>query len=222
MRKAIFGLFVSVFLTTAVQAANWVEGQHYFLIKPAQPVNVPAGKVEVIEVFSYGCIACNSFYPSMEKLVASLPKNAHVGYVPASFNTAEAWPMFQRAYLTAQAMGIADKTHGAMFNAIWASDELAVVDRRTNQIKNPKPTIEKAAAFYERVAGVKKEVFLANAKSFPVEMKVKNADAMVKAYRVDSTPTLVVQGKYRLTVQSAGGLEQLTELVKFLVAKETK
>lgn len=214
MRKAILGLFLSIFLATAVQAANWVEGQHYFLIRPAQPTNVPAGKVEVIEVFSYGCIACNSFYPSMEKLVASLPKNVQVGYVPASFNAAEAWPMFQRAYLTAQAMGIAEKTHGAMFNAIWASNELS--------IKNQKPTIEKAAAFYERVAGVKKETFLANAKSFPVEMKVKNADAMVKAYRVDSTPTLVVQGKYRLTVQSAGGLDQLTELVKFLVAKETK
>jgi thiol:disulfide interchange protein DsbA len=178
--------------------------------------------VEVIEVFSYGCIACNLFYPTMDKLVTALPKNAQVSYVPASFNPAEAWPMFQRAYLTAQAMGIADKTHTAMFNAIWSSDELAVVERRTNRLKNPMPTIEKAAAFYARVAGVKQEEFLSIAKSFSIEGKMKHADSLVKAYRVDSTPTMVVQGKYRITAQSAGGNDQLIELIKFLVAKETK
>jgi thiol:disulfide interchange protein DsbA len=208
--------------TAAHSADRWIEGQHYFSIKPTQPTNVAPGKVEVIEVFSYGCVACNLFYPTMDKLVAALPKNAQVGYVPASFNPAEAWPMFQRAYLTAQAMGIADKTHTAMFNAIWSSDELAVVERRTNRLKNPMPTIEKAAAFYARVAGVKKEEFLSISKSFSIEAKMKNADAIVKAYRVDSTPTMLVNGKYRLTAQSAGGTDQLIELVKFLVAKETK
>jgi thiol:disulfide interchange protein DsbA len=225
MRKVyaqLFSLLLMACATTAHSADKWIDGQHYFSIKPAQPTNLPAGKVEVVEVFSYGCIACNLFYPTMEKLVAALPKNAQVAYVPASFNPAEAWPMFQRAYLTAQAMGISEKTHSAMFNAIWSSDELAVTDRQTNRLKNPLPTIEKAAAFYARVAGVKKEEFLSISKSFSIEAKIKNADGLVKAYRVDSTPTMVVNGKYRLTAQSAGGTDQVIELVKYLVAQETK
>jgi thiol:disulfide interchange protein DsbA len=224
MSKFAIRLFLlSLFASTAAHSAtNWVEGQHYFAIKPAQPTNVAAGKVEVVEVFSYGCIACNMFYPTMDKLIAALPKNVQVNYVHASFNPAEAWPMFQRAYLTAQAMGIADKTHVAMFKAVWSSDELAVTDRQTNRLKTPMPTIEKAAAFYSRVAGVKKEEFLSIAKSFSIESKIKTSDLMVRNYRVDSTPTLIVNGKYRLTAQTTGSPEQMIELVKFLVAKETK
>jgi len=216
--------FVAMLLAVTVAKATttWVDGQHYFTIKPAQPTNVAAGKVEVIEVFSYGCPACNLFYPTMDKLKANLPKNVEVGYLHASFNTAEDWPMFQRAFVTAQAMGIAEKAHTAMFNAVWASDELAVTDRRTDRLKNPLPSIENAAAFYARVAGVKKEEFLSIAKSFSVEAKIRNSETLMKAYRVDSTPTIIVNGKYRLTVQSAGGNEQLIELVNWLVAKETK
>jgi thiol:disulfide interchange protein DsbA len=50
---------------------------------------------------------------------------------------------------------------------------------------------------------------------------MKRADAQIKAYGVDSTPTLVVNGKYRLTVASAGGVDKLVPLIKFLVAKES-
>ena len=72
----------------AANAATWVEGQHYSVISPAQRTNVPAGKVEVMEVFSYGCPACNSFEPTMKKLKAGLPTNAQVVYLPASWNKA--------------------------------------------------------------------------------------------------------------------------------------
>jgi thiol:disulfide interchange protein DsbA len=225
MRKSVIQLFLlSLFVTTAAHSATtWVEGKNYFPIKPAQPTNVAAGKVEVVEVFSYGCIACNMFYPTMDTIVAAMPKNVQVNYIHASFNPAEAWPMFQRAYLTALAMGISEKTHTAMFNAVWGTNgELAVSDRQTNRLKNPMPTIDKAADFYARVAGIKKEEFLSIAKSFSIESKMKTADMLVKNYGVDSTPTLVVNGKYRITMQSAGGTEQIIELLKYLVAKETK
>ena len=105
----------------------WVAGMHYTVI-PTQRTNVPAGKVEVMEVFSYGCPACNSFRPVMKKLKAALPPNAQLTYLPASWNTAENWPLFQRAYLTAQSLGIADKAHEAMYDAIWTTGELGVAD----------------------------------------------------------------------------------------------
>jgi thiol:disulfide interchange protein DsbA len=228
MRNYLVGSLLSLALVVGSQAAttptttNWVEGEHYFLIKPAQPTTVAPGKVEVTEVFSYGCPACFQFYPTADKVKAALPKNAEMTYLPASWNAAEQWPLFQRAFLTAQALGIADKAHDAMFNAIWTSDELAVVDRRTNRVKNPAPTLEQVAAFYERTTGVKKDEFLKYAKSFSIEVRIKSTENAIKALRADQTPTMVVNGKYRFTTQSAGGDNQVIELTKWLVAKETK
>jgi thiol:disulfide interchange protein DsbA len=157
----------------------------------------------------------------MKRLKAALPPNAQLVYLPASFMPAEDWPMFQRAYFAAQALGIADKTHDAMFNAIWNTGELAVSDPQTNRLKNPLPSIDDAARFYARVAGVKPADFLAASKSFGVDAKMRMADAQIGAMQALSTPTIIVNGKYRLQASSAGGYDQLIELVKFLVAKES-
>jgi thiol:disulfide interchange protein DsbA len=200
--------------------APWTEGKHYFLIVPPQPTSVPRGKVEVTEVFSYGCPACNRFVPVMHKLKLSLPASAVVNYVPASFNPSEDWPMFQRAYITAQVLGVADKAHDAMFDAIWKTGQLAIFDPSTRQLKAHLPTIEDAARFYNRTTGVSVEDFVATANSMGVNTRVERADDMVMRYRVDGTPTMIVNGKYRLGWASAGGDDQLIELVKWLVAKE--
>ncbi len=201
-------------------ASTWTEGVNYFRVDPARPPALPGGQVEVTEVFSYGCPACNAFLPTMHKLQKSLPANAVLDYLPAAFNPSEDWPMLQQAYFTAQVLGVADKTHDAMFDAVWGSGELATMDS-SNNIKSRLPTIEDAARFYNRHAGVPVDKFLSTAKSFAVDMKIRNADALIAAYRVDRTPTIVVNGKYRLFVQSAGGPDQVVELVKWLVAKES-
>ena len=174
------------------------------------------------EVFSYACPACNQFVPTMHKLAQSLPANAVVDYLPASFNPGEDWPMFQLAFCTAQALGIEAQTHDAMYDAVWGTDELAIVDHATGRLKEHLPTIEDAARFYNRHAGVPVEKFLATAKSFAVDVKVRNDEELVMAYGVDRTPTIIVNGKYRLNVQSAGGPDEVIELVKWLVAKESK
>lgn len=203
-------------------AQAWVEGRNYFLVQPARATSVPPGKVEVTEIFSYACPACNLFQPTMHKLKQSLPPNAVLDYVPASFNPSEDFPMFQLAFCTAQALGVAEKTQDAMFDAVWKSGELAVVDRATNRIKTPLPSIEDAAHFYQLKAGIPVDTFLSTAKSFAVDLKVRTDDSLVQAYGVDRTPTIIVAGKYRVFSQSAGGDDQLIELVNWLVAKETK
>jgi thiol:disulfide interchange protein DsbA len=202
-------------------AMNWEAGVNYSLIEPPQPTSVPAGKVEVTEVFSYACPACNHFYPIVDRLRDSLPPNAVLDFLPAGFRPDEDWPMFQRAYFAAQVLGIDKRTHDAMFDAVWKSGELGISDPRTNRLKNPMPGIQDAAAWYARVAGIKPEAFLAAANSFGVDTKIRQADQTIRNYRVESTPTIVVAGKYRLDAQSAGGTDQLIELVKYLVAKES-
>ncbi len=203
-------------------AVTWTEGVNYFLIEPARPTSMPPGKVEVTEVFSYACPACNLFVPTMHKLQASLPPNAVLDYLPASFNPSEDWPMFQLAYFTAQTLGVSDQSHDAMFNAVWQGGDLAVIDPTTRGIKSRLPRIEDAAKFYNAKAGVPVDKFLATAKSFAVDNKVRAAEDSIQRYRVDRTPTIIVNGKYRVYVESAGGNDQVVELVKWLVAKESK
>ena len=206
----------------AADAGKWVEGRNYFLIVPARPTGLPAGKVEVTEVFSYACPACNQFQPFMRKLEKSVPANAVVDFLPASFNPSEDWPMFQLAYVTAQALGVAAKTHDAMFDAVWTSGELATTDPATGGLKTHMPTIQDAAAFYQKHAGIPAAQFIATSKSFGVDSQVRQDEEKIAHYGVDRTPTFVVNGKYRIQVQSAGGAEQLIELVDYLVAKESR
>jgi protein dithiol oxidoreductase (disulfide-forming) len=203
-------------------ATTWTEGVNYFLINPPHPPSMPGGKVEVTEVFSYACPACNLFVPTMHKLKTDLPPNAVLDFVPASFNPNEDWPMFQLAYYTAQVLGVADQTHDAMFKAVWQGGDLSVIEPGSGAIKSRLPTIEDAAKFYKAQAGIPVDKFIATAKSFAVDVKVRAAEGLIQAYRVDRTPTIIVNGKYRLHTESAGGTDQLVELVKWLVAKESK
>jgi thiol:disulfide interchange protein DsbA len=216
-----FALLMLTGSTSSRGAAAWTEGVNYFLIQSARKPNLPPGKVEVTEVFSYACPACNVFVPTMHKLQKSLPPNAILDFVPASFNTTEDWPMFQLAYYTAQVLGVDQKTHDAMFDSVWKGGDLSVTTS-SGEIKSHVPTIEDAAKFYAQQAGIPPEKFLATAKSFAVDLKVRTAEDLIKAYMVDRTPTIIVNGKYTLNVQSAGGTDQLIELVKFLVAKESQ
>ncbi len=202
-------------------AQTWTEGVHYFAVTPPQRTNVPAGKVEVMEVFSYACPVCNAFLPVMKQLKYGLPANAQIVYLPASYIPAEDWPVFQRAYFAAEALGIAEKTHDAMFDAVWNTGELAVSDPITHQLKKPLPSIEDIARFYARTAGVKPETFLATAKSFGVDTKMKIADAQIGAMQALGTPTIIVNGKYRVTTQTVHSYDELIALVKYLVAKES-
>jgi thiol:disulfide interchange protein DsbA len=216
-------LSLAVLVAPLAHAAdNWVEGRHYFRLEPVRQISTPPGTVEVIEVFSYACPACDAFRPLLDGLRASLPPQVRVVYVPASFNAAEDWPTFQRGYFAAQRLGIAEKTHTAMFAAIWKSGELAVVDEQSHRVKSPAPTIEDIAAFYARTAGVKATQFVEVAKSFAVDRDMRGADDLVKSCRVDSTPTLLINGKYRADASSAGGFQQLVELARWLIAREVR
>jgi len=145
-----------------------------------------------------------------------------VDYLPAAFNTAEDWPMFQLAYVTAQILGVDQQTHDAMFDAVWKGGDLSITDPSTRALKSRMPTIEDAAKFYSQRAGVPVEKFIATSKSFSADLKVRTAQDLITGYKVDRTPTIVVNGKYRLHVESAGGTDQLVDLVKYLVAKESK
>jgi thiol:disulfide interchange protein DsbA len=207
--------------TAFVDDGKWVEGKNYFRIEPAQPKVTETSKIEVVEAFSYGCPVCDRAHAFIDKLAASLPSDAVMVYLPVAFRPDENWPVYQRAFYAAQALGVATKAHDAMFDATWKTGETATYDLAAGKPKPQAqwPDINDIAKFYTRF-GVNADEFVAVANSFSVNTKMKRADELVKAYAVDATPTLIVDGKYRFSNVSAGGFPQMIELAKWLVAKE--
>jgi len=221
-KSLVASLALVLGLASAANAATYEAGKHYDVLPQAQRTNVAPGKVELMEVFSYGCPACDHFQPTMKKIKAALPANVQVVYLPASWNAAENWPTFQRAYLTAKSLGMADKAHDQMFDAIWNTGELGILDGvTTGRPKKNLPTIEDIARFYQRVAGANPADFVAASKSFSVDLKMRQADAQIIAMKVSGTPTLVVNGKYRINNDVMQSADDFIGLVKFLVAKES-
>lgn len=217
---ALIALFVSAAALAAPAApAQWVEGTHYVVLDHVQPTTVPAGKVEVMEVFSYACPFCYKFQPVIQQLERGLPHYAQMVFLPASFLPSEDWPMFQQAYFAAQSLGIADRTHDAMFDAVWSTGELATVDQSTNEMKRPAPSLEDAAHVYWELTGIDPQKFLAAARSFGVATQMREADAQITAMQIPGTPCIVVDGKYRIVMESLRSPDDVISLVKFLVAK---
>lgn len=199
---------------TATAQLLWVEGTHYERIDPAVPTSTP-GKVEVTEIFSYGCTYCNQAQPYVDRLKASLPSYAQLALVPASFVPTEGWPVYQRAYLTAKALGIAEQNHQAMFDAIWETGELAVKSPTTGR----PPTIADIARFYARQSHIKEADFVARSEQPDIDAQMHHADELVKAYHIPGTPAFVVNGRYRLGPQ-ASSWDELIKIINFLVAQE--
>ena len=184
-------------------ATSWEAGKNYFVIDPPQPT-ATGNKVEVLEVFSYACPHCAHFQPYAEQLKQSLPAGAVFTYMPAVFNPS--WEPFARAYYTAESLGVVDKTHQELFDALHRDHV-------------PLRTLDDLAGFYAQ-HGVDKAKFMATSGSFEVESKLSRSQTIVKAAGVDGTPSIIVDGKYRVTGASAGGYPQLIELVDWLVKKE--
>jgi protein dithiol oxidoreductase (disulfide-forming) len=210
MLKRVAALFLLAVVAPIASAQSvlerFQEGTHYWRIEPALPTQAPAGKVEVDEFFSYGCIHCATFQPIVDKWKATpAAQKAHFVYVPATFNAPFA--LFARGYYAADALGVREKTHQAMFDAVFVEQK---------QFR----TIEEIADFYVAKAGIKKEDFLAAASSFTTETKLKRATKLLQEAGVDGTPNVVVAGKYRISGASAGGYDKLFDVVNFLVDKE--
>jgi len=204
----------------ALAQLRWEEGRHYVTLTGAAPAAVEAGRIEVAEVFSYGCIHCYRAKDEMEKLRASLPADAVMTYVHASFLPSEGWPVFQRAWYTAQSLGIALAMHDQMFDAVWKTGEIPLLDPATGALRKPLPTINDIARLYARMSPVKAEDFLKLANSPQIDAEMQRADALVKSWRVPGTPGLVVNGRYLIDSASVSSWDELRQLTTFLVGRE--
>jgi len=191
----------------ATPAHEWQLGSDYLLIDPRVPTST-GDKIEVTEVFSYACPHCAHFQPFMDELKTKLPKNAQIVLVPAVFNPT--WEPFARAFYTAKAMGVLDKTHQALFDALHR-DHLPLTDLQSL-----------ANGFYAN-QGVNPANFLSTASSFVVDNQIAHGNQLVRDYGVSATPTLIVNGKYRVEMNSEKhiGPTEAVDIVLQLVKQES-
>src|SRR5512146_270237 len=191
--------------TAPAAARQWVAGSDYLVLDPPQPTST-GDKIEVVEVFSYACPHCAHFQPYIDELKSKLPASAQFVLVPAVFNPS--WEPFARAFYTAQALGLVDKTHQALFDALHR-DHL------------PIGSIDALAKFYAGY-GADAGNFLSTANSFVIDAKIARGNDLVRGYRVEGTPTLVVNGKYRVAMNSERsiGPAEAIQLTLYLVQQE--
>jgi thiol:disulfide interchange protein DsbA len=186
---------------------QWTAGADYVVIDPPQKTST-GDKVEVTEVFSYACPHCAHFQPYADELKSKLPANAEFVLVPAVFNPS--WEPFARAFYTAQALGLVDKTHQALFDAIHR-DHL------------PLGSLDALANFYAGY-GATSGNFLSTANSFVVDAKMAHGADLIKGYGIEATPTLVVNGKYRIGANSQRGIgfDEMVQIALSLANQEAK
>ena len=185
-------------------AADPVEGVNYKLLKPPVPTNVAPGKVEVVEVFWYACGHCYLLEPKIEAWERKgKPANVQVVRMPAVWN--ELLKTHARLFYTIEVLGKPE------LNA----EAFREINVRGNRLDTP----EKIEAFFTS-RGVSKGDFQKTYSGFAVESKLARAVDLNKRYRIASTPTVIVNGRYVTDVGMAGGEEQLFELINTLAARE--
>lgn len=207
--KKIAGLLLLFISFAPVSAfAQYLEGVEYVRLAHPQPVET-GRKIEVKEVFWYGCPHCYHLEPILLKWLKTKPADAAFVRMPGILSPA--WEPQGRAFYTFQALGVLDKLHEAFFNAI----------HRDHQMLNDEASIAAFAAQH----GVDKQKFMEAYHSFLVDAEVRNAQQLGQRYGIDSVPTFIIDGKYRTNASMASTQDpahpahDLMKVVDYLIKK---
>lgn len=194
----------------AMSGPPLVAGTDYVEIQNGQPYAPLDGKVEVVEVFGYVCPACARFQPLVSAWKKKLPPNVRFTYVPAPFGGP--WIPYARAYYVAeQTPGLLDKTHDALFHAIHLEQTL--------KGERGQDSDADIAAFYAKY-GANPQEFIATMNSFAINTKVNKAKQFIERSFVGdtpSTPTVIVNGKYRI---KGASYEDILRITTRLIAEQ--
>lgn len=183
-----------------------VEGREFTKLASPQPPITPAGKIEVLEFFSYACPHCSAFEPTIDAWAKTLPADVALRRVPVPFLMN--YDNFMHTYYALETLGAVDAMQSKIFRAIH-------VDR----LRLEKP--EDIAAFVGK-NGVDAAKFLAAFKSFSVATSVARAKKLVADYKVESVPLLAVAGRYITSPALANGGPQSLAVVDALVQRTRK
>ena len=192
--------------------AKWQAGRHYRLLNPTVPTNVAPGQVEVVEVFWYGCGACYMLDPYLESWKKTKPAAAELVRLPVTWN--DGAKRHAKLFYALQALKQDGRLHTKIFDTIHRGGNglIARDDAGTLALQRD----------WAKANGVDPTAFTNAWNSMSVDVKLRQAEDLVRRYRVEGTPAMIINGKYFTDVTSAGGVPQMLELINALVASETR
>lgn len=183
---------------------QYAEGKFYNTLPAAQGTSSPAGKIEVAEVFWYGCGHCYNLEPLLSDWVKKLPADVNFVRIPVMWNPVN--EMHGRAHYTAEALGKLDEITAAMFRNIH-------IDNR------PMAEEQDIQKLFE-AHGVSAADFNRTFRSFSVDSQLKRAKDLTVKYRVRGVPLLVVNGKYTTDGPDIRSHKDLLAVTEELVQRE--
>jgi len=181
---------VSLLVPLLIAAPLAFAQGNYTELKTPQPVEAQGGKIDVVEFFWYGCIHCYNLEPALESWVKKLPPDVQFRRVPAVFNPR--WGHDAAIFYTFEAMGLLDKLHKPLFDAIH---------RGGLRTDNPQ-----ALDQWLQKQGVEPKKFNETMRSFAVQSKTRRAIQLTTGYAIEGTPAMAVQGRY--VVNAGDGILQ--------------
>ncbi|MBT8767412.1 thiol:disulfide interchange protein DsbA/DsbL [Pseudomonas boanensis] len=190
-------------LGLGAQAEDIEAGKQYVELSSPVPVAVP-GKIEVVELFWYGCPHCYQFEPTLNPWTEKLPEDVNFVRIPAMFGGL--WNVHGQLFIALESMKVEQQVHKAVFEAIHKDGK---------KLATPEEMAEFLAT-----QGVDKDAFLKAYNSFGVKSQMEKAKKLAMAYQITGVPTLVVNGKYRFDISSSGGPEQTLKVAEHLIDKE--
>jgi protein dithiol oxidoreductase (disulfide-forming) len=197
--KSLFSVMSFLALMSTASALTLQKGVHYDIIDPPQPTEV-AGKIEVIEFFSYGCPHCYHMEPSINPWIKKLPKDVNFFRVPLAGGS---WVACAKLFYTLDALDVEDKLHSDVFAAIHSEKSLTGTD-------------ESAMSGWAAKNGLDEKKFTDIYKSFAIQTKVQRAVQMIASHKVSGVPAIVVDGRYLVlnnTIKSYDDLLAITDQV---------
>ncbi|MCH8181142.1 MAG: thiol:disulfide interchange protein DsbA/DsbL [Proteobacteria bacterium] len=184
-----------------------VEGTHYVKLAQPAPVAAPAGKIEVVEFFWYGCPHCYHFEPALNAWVGKLPADVAFRRAPVAFRE-NPFGMHQRIYYTLEAMGLLSSLHSKTFHALHEEGQ-----------RLDKPEL---IADFMAKQGVDRAKFMSVFDSFAVQTKCRQARSLADAYKIDGVPTIGIGGQFYTSISLNGTPDKTLATVDFLVNRLRK
>lgn len=206
MRKFMAILSALISLSVAAEPAapvikNYSEGKDYTVL--AEPLRTAdSSKIEVGEAFAYPCHACFNFEPTFATWIKTQEPDVVIAKTHVSFRPE--WTPYQRGYYTVLSLKLKQNLTMDIFNAIH---------RDHHELNDAQAWAELLADY-----GVDKQTVINTYDSFAVSSQMKQADARTAGYRVDSTPTIIVEGKYKVS-NKLGSYDEMLNVTQFLVNK---
>nr|WP_298173371.1 thiol:disulfide interchange protein DsbA/DsbL [uncultured Pseudomonas sp.] len=187
----------------AAQAESIEAGKQYVELSKPVAVSQP-GKIEVVELFWFGCGHCYQFEPTINPWIEQLPEDVNFIRIPALFGGA--WNVHGQMFFTLEALDVEEQVHSDVFDAIH---------KQGKKLATP----QDMADFFA-TKGIDRETFLKTFNSFGVKSQMEKAKKLAMAYQISGVPVMIVNGKYRFDIGSSGGPQKALEVADYLIDKE--